>query len=73
MDDMSRVARKPVSVFPTRFDIQGCTVTEDGWRLEISEKKNCTICRQNKGTDQLCGHSAADLHLCFHICKKQVF
>ena len=26
------------------------------------------LCRSNKGTDQLCGNSAADLHLCFSIC-----
>ena len=26
-----------------------------------------------KGADQMHGYSAADLHLCFCICKKQVF
>ena len=29
--------------------------------------------RVNKGPDQLHGYHAADLCLCFHICKKQVF
>ena len=28
---------------------------------------------ENKGADQLRGHREADLHLCFRICKKQVF
>ena len=30
------------------------------------------ICSENKGPDQLCGGRAADLRLCFRICKKQV-
>ena len=28
---------------------------------------------ESRGIDQLCGHRAADLRLCFPICKKQVF
>ena len=31
------------------------------------------ICSKNKSADQLRGKHAADLHLCFHKCKKQVF
>ena len=31
------------------------------------------LCNENKGTDQLQGYSAAELRLCFRICKKQVF
>ena len=31
------------------------------------------LCNENKGTDQLHSYCAADLCLCFHICKKQVF
>ena len=31
------------------------------------------LCSENKGTDQLRGHSPADLHICFHIHEKQVF
>ena len=31
------------------------------------------LCSENKGTDQLCSYWAADLHLCFRICKRQVF
>ena len=30
-------------------------------------------CSENKGADQLSGYRAADLRLCFGICKKQVF
>ena len=29
------------------------------------------LCSKNKGTNQLCGYRAADLCLCFRICKKQ--
>ena len=31
------------------------------------------LCSETKGTDQLCSFHAADLHLCFHICKKADF
>ena len=31
------------------------------------------ICNKNKGADQLHSNCAAGLHLCFRICKKQVF
>ena len=31
------------------------------------------LCSENNGADQLCGYRAADLRLCFCICKKQVF
>ena len=28
------------------------------------------LCSENKGADQLCGYHAADLRLCFCICRK---
>ena len=31
------------------------------------------LCSKNKGTDQMCCYHAADLHLCFRICKELVF
>ena len=31
------------------------------------------LCSENKGADQLPGYYIAVLHLCFSICKKQVF
>ena len=31
------------------------------------------LCSKDKGTDQLHSYPAADLCLCFHICKKQIF
>ena len=31
------------------------------------------ICSENKSADQLRGYRAADLRLCFRICKKHVF
>ena len=30
------------------------------------------LCSENKGADQLHGYCAADLHLCFCICKNSV-
>ena len=30
----------------------------------------CYLCSDNKGAVQLFGNQAADLRLCFHICKK---
>ena len=33
----------------------------------------CYPCSENKGADQLRSHCAADLRLCFRICKKPVF
>ena len=35
--------------------------------------RDCTIYVVKKNADQLRGYQAADLLLCFHICKKQVF
>ena len=31
------------------------------------------LCSENRGANQLCSDCTADLHLCFRICKKQVF
>ena len=35
--------------------------------------KTKALIRENKGADQLCGYSEADLRLCFRICKLLVF
>ena len=53
----------------------GCTATEDGERLEISdfESRGIVLCSENKGADQPHGYREADLHLCFRICKTFVF
>ena len=37
--------------------------------LEVS----FSMCSKTKGADQLCDYRAANLGLCFRICKKQVF
>ena len=60
-DYMSRVVRKHKP---------GCTTTEDGKRLEISDLEVeglFYLCSKNKGTDQLCSNGTVDLCLCFHI------
>ena len=53
----------------------GCTVTEAGWKLEISDLKEEVYfpCSENKGADQLRGNREADLRLCFRICRLLVF
>ena len=54
----------------------GCTAAEDGQRLEISDLSSRGIVlsvKRNKGTDQLRSFCAADLRLCFRVCKKPVF
>ena len=53
----------------------GCTATEDGLWLEISdlESRSYNICSENKGADQLHSYCQADLRLCFRICKTLVF
>ena len=46
---------------------------EDGYRLEISDLESrwfFYLCSENKGTDQLGGYPAADLHLC--VCMTQL-
>ena len=69
--------RKPV--FGVSDQVQhkpGCTGTEDGQSLEISDLGSRGIilsCSENKGADQLRGYREADLRLCFRICKKPVF
>ena len=47
----------------------GCTATEDGWRLDISdlESRGIVLCSENKGADQLCDYRTDDLQLCFRI------
>ena len=54
---------------------QGCAVTEDGYRLEISDLGSRGIFNypysKNKGADHLRGYREADLRLCFRICKNR--
>ena len=45
----------------------GCTVTEEGYRLEIFdlESRGIVLCSENKGADQLRSYCGANLRLCF--------
>ena len=84
---LSSVARKPVFGVSDKVRHKpGCAATEDGWRLEILDLGSrgfYYLCfyylwfyylwSKNKGAAQLHGYRAADLHLCFCICKKQIF
>ena len=70
---MSQVARKAVFGFLTSCAVQP---QKKARGLKIQRKKVeefYYLCNEKKGTDQLCSYCAADLHVCFHICKKQVF
>ena len=73
-NDLSLVVRKPV--FGVSDQVRGCTATEDSKRLEIrflDVEGLYYPCSENKGADQLRSYCAADLRLCFRICKKPVF
>ena len=39
------------------------------FKVWIWEEGLYYLCSKKKGTDQLCSYCAADLHLCFRICK----
>ena len=72
-----RVMRKPTFWFPTWSDTNQAVQLRKmarGLKLRIKEKEalDCPS-SENKGADQLCSYSEADLRLCFRICKKQVF
>ena len=63
--------------FPTRSETNWAVQPQKmarGLKFQIKEVEGLYyICCENKGADQLCDHRAADLRLCFSICKKQVF
>ena len=71
----SRVARKPF--FGVSEQVRSkpdCTVTEADQRLEITDLGSIGsanyLYSEIKGADQLRGHRATDLRLCFRIFKK---
>ena len=50
----------------------GCTATEEGLRLEISDlgsRGTVLPVSENKGADQLRSYCVTDLRLCFRKCK----
>ena len=55
----------------------GCTASENGYRLEMSDFANIEGLyypySENKGADQLRSYCAGDLRLCFRICKSAGF
>ena len=63
--------------FPTRSDtnraVQPQKMATGSKFLNLEVEGMYYPCSENKGADQLHGYHAADLRLCFHICKKQVF
>ena len=45
-----------------------------GLKFSIKEAEGlCYLCREKEGADQLRGYQAANLRLCFRICKNRVF
>ena len=74
---MSLVVRKPVFKFPTWSDINQAVHPQKmardlKFRIQIVERLYYPY-SENKGPDQLRSYCAADLILCFRICKKLVF
>ena len=73
---MSRVARKPVFGVSNQVRQKpDCTAIEDGYRLGIPdlESRGIVLCRESKDTDRLRSYRTVDLHLCFRICKEEIF
>ena len=74
---MSLVVRKPFSGFPTRSHANQAVQPQKmarGLKFRILEVEGLYYPHsENKGADQLCSYCAADLRLCFRICKKLVF
>ena len=63
--------------FPTRsvtnWAVQSQKMVRD-FKFWIHEEEALYyLCSENKSADQLRGYSAADLRLCFRMCKNQVF
>ena len=74
---MSHVMRKPVFGFVTMSNtiqvVQPLKIAR-GLKFQIYDAQRLYyLCSENIGTDQLCDYRTADLHLCFCICKKQLF
>ena len=65
------------SGFPTRSDTNPAVQPQKmvrGLRFQIKKVEELYyLCSKYKGIDQLHGYHAADLRLCFLICKKQAF
>ena len=63
------------SRFPTRSDTNRAVQPQKMARsLKLLKKLDCTVyvVKQRAGADQLRCYRTVDLHLCFHICKKQL-
>ena len=77
IDEMSRVARKPVFRVPTRSDTNRAVQPQKmarGLKFQIKEVEGSYyLCNENIGAVQLYSYCPADLCLCFCMCKKQVF
>ena len=65
------------SGFPTRSDTNRAVQKQKmarGLKFRIYEVEGLYyLCSENKGADQLSSYCAADLRVCFRICKKPVF
>ena len=65
------------SMFPTRSDIIQAVQpqkTAKGLKFLITEEEELHyLCSKNKDTDQLHVYHAANLHLCFRMCKMTDF
>ena len=79
--NLSHVMKKQTFCFPTWSDTNQAVQVQKiarGLKFRIKEVEGLYYqCSENKGADQLhsncTAYCAADLRLCFRICKKQVF
>ena len=74
---MSLVVRKPGFGVSTRSDTNRAVQTQKmardlKFRIMVEEGLYYSY-SENKGADQLRSYCAADLRLCFRVCKKPVF
>ena len=76
-EHLSHDVRKPTFRFPTWFDINQAVKLQKMARDLIFWFKKVEgffyLCSENKGAYQLRSYCAADLRLCFRICKMLVF
>ena len=74
---MSLVVRKPVFRVSDQVDTNRAVQPQKmaiGWKFwNWKEEGLYYLCSENKGADQLRSYCAADLRLCFRICKKPAF
>ena len=72
--NMSLIAGKRFSGFPTTNRVAQQQKIARGLKFRILKEEGLYyLCGENEGAGELSSYCAADLRLCFRICKKLVF